>query len=200
MLLVDHGIFRLIYPNRHRVSALLWRSSQPAPGDIRWAARNGIRTIVNLRGGREFGSWALQREACEEVGIRIAELALQSRAAPSREQVREAARVFAEIEYPALIHCKSGADRVGLASALYLILQEGRPAEEAARQLHWRFGHIRSGKTGILDAFFEAYAREGDGLDFLTWVETKYDPKALKASFRPAGWGSFLVDHLLRRE
>ena len=46
---------------------------------------------------------------------------------------------------------------VPLTITLYLILMEGRPVEEAMRQLTWRFGHIRAGKTGVLDAFFEAY-------------------------------------------
>ena len=61
MLLVDHGIFRLAYLNAHRVTPRLWRSAQPAPGQIAAFARKGVKTIVNLRGGREHGSWPLQK-------------------------------------------------------------------------------------------------------------------------------------------
>ncbi len=61
---------------------------------------------------------------------------------------------------------------------------------EAARQLSARYGHFRFAKTGILDAFFARYLTEGEpqGLDFLTWVETVYDPEALKRDFRPGFW------------
>jgi hypothetical protein len=50
MLLVDHGIFRLGYLNLHRLGDRAWRSAQPAPYQIRSLARQGLRTIVNLRG------------------------------------------------------------------------------------------------------------------------------------------------------
>src|SRR3712207_7240637 len=45
-----------------------------------------------------------------------------------------------------------------------------------SRHLHVRYGHFRFSKTGILDAFFDLYRREGEakGLSFLTWVETAY--------------------------
>ena len=56
------------------------------------------------------------------------------------------------------------------------------------RQLTLRYGHFRFAKTGILDAFFERYRREGEakGMPFLEWVERTYDPEALKRDFRPA--------------
>ncbi|MER2265057.1 tyrosine-protein phosphatase [Methylobacterium oxalidis] len=203
MLLVDHGVFRLAYLNHHRVgTGEIWRSAQPSPRDLARFHRRGVRTIISLRGGREHGSWPLQREACERHGLKLVEFVLRSRDAPSRETILAARDFFAGIEYPAVMHCKSGADRAGLAAALYLILHENRPVAEAARQLSARFGHFRFAKTGILDAFFALYLREGEakGLDFITWVETVYDPAALKRDFRPGFWSDVLVDRVIRRE
>src|SRR5262249_46618804 len=57
MLLVDHGIFRVVHLNQHRLSDKAWRSAQPAPHQIRALAQRGIRTIVNLRGERPCGSY-----------------------------------------------------------------------------------------------------------------------------------------------
>lgn len=72
MLLMDHGIFRLAYLNRHPVRpGKLWRSAQPSPQQLAWFRRQGVRTIISLRGGREHGSWPLQREACEREGLRL---------------------------------------------------------------------------------------------------------------------------------
>ncbi len=76
MLIADHGIFRLLYGNRHRVDGKLWRSAQPTPHDIAWAKRNGVRTIVTRRAGRAHGGWPLQREACEAEGLALVELPL----------------------------------------------------------------------------------------------------------------------------
>ena len=203
MLLVDHGVFRLAYLNRHPVGTRgLWRSAQPGPHQLARFRAEGVRTIVSLRGGREHGSWPLQREACARNGLRLVEFVLRSREAPDRATILAAKAFFERIEYPAVMHCKSGADRAGLAAALYLILHEGRPVAEAARQLSARYGHFRFAKTGILDAFFARYLAEGEarGLDFLAWVETAYDPEALKRDFRPGFWSDAVVDRLLRRE
>jgi len=203
MLLVDHGVFRLAYLNLHRVSGKLWRSAQPTPGQIdRLARESGLRTVVFLRGGREHGSWPLQREACERLGLQLVDLVVRSRGAPERETILRAKAVFDEIAYPALIHCKSGADRAGFVAALYLLLHEGRPLEEAARQLHWRFGHFRFAKTGILDAFLIRYQVEGQarGMAFIDWVRDVYDPEALEREFRPGFLSSLMADRVLRRE
>lgn len=202
MLLVDHGIFRLAYLNAHRVTPRLWRSAQPAPGQIAAFARKGVKTIVNLRGGREHGSWPLQKEASERHGIRLVDFVLRSRGAPDRETILGAKAFFASLEEPALVHCKSGADRAGFFSALYLLVHENRPLDEAMAQLSLRYGHFRFAKTGILDAFFETYRREGEakGIAFLDWVETAYDPERLEREFKPGLFSSLIADRLIRRE
>ncbi len=202
MLFVDHAVFRLVYLNVHRVSDTLWRSAQPSPHQIRAFARRGVRTIVNLRGGREHGSWALEKEACDREGLILVDFVVRSRGAPDRASLLAAPAFLDGLTYPALIHCKSGADRAGFVAALYLLLREGKSAAEAARALHWRFGHFRFAKTGILDAFFEAYAREGEsqGIAFLDWATRIYDPVALERSFRAGFWSNLLVDRLLGRE
>jgi protein tyrosine/serine phosphatase len=202
MLLVDHGVFRMVYLNRHRVSMRLWRSGQPAPHHIAQLAAEGVRTIINLRGGREHGSWQLQKEACERLGIHLVEFVVRSRGAPDRDTLLKAKDFFDKVEYPAVLHCKSGADRAGFVAALYLVVYEGKSIDEAQRQLSMRFGHFRFSKTGILDAFFDMYRREGEakGVPFLAWIETQYDARALEQSFRPGFWSNLLVDRIMRRE
>ncbi|WP_375461226.1 tyrosine-protein phosphatase [uncultured Enterovirga sp.] len=202
MLFVDHGLFRIVYPNRDRVSDELWRSSQPSPGQIARLARSGLRTIVNLRGGREHGSWPLEREACERHDVALVDFVLRSREAPDREVVQRLESFLGEIEYPALVHCKSGADRAGLFAALYMILRRGATVAEARRQLALRFGHFRHAKTGILDAFLDAYECEGEAarLPFGEWAARIYDPEALARDFRPTLWSTLIADRLIRRE
>ncbi|MBS0551373.1 MAG: tyrosine-protein phosphatase, partial [Proteobacteria bacterium] len=127
---------------------------------------------------------------------------LYSRNAPRVQEIKALGALFEQIEYPALMHCKSGADRAGLGAALYRILHLGHPVADAAAELNWRYGHFKKARTGVLDFFFASYLAEtaSDPVDFLTWLETRYDADALHAKFRAEGWSSLLVDKVLHRE
>ena len=202
MFFADHGFIRVIYLNLHKISPNAWRSAQPAPYHIRRMARRGVRTVINLRGGQSYGSLPLEVEACAAEGIHFENFVLRSRAIPSVEDIRAAKELFDRIEYPVLFHCKSGADRAGMMCALYMALHEGRPVAEARKQLSLRYGHVKQGKTGVLDAFFDAYeADQPDGaMDLMEWVETRYDQQAITEAFKSGTLGTFLTETLLRRE
>ncbi|MEZ5923773.1 MAG: sulfur transferase domain-containing protein [Hyphomicrobiaceae bacterium] len=202
MMLVDHGIFRMLYSNRHQIAPGAWRSAQPAPHDLRRYARQGIRTIVNLRGERDCGAYRLEVKTCAEAGLKLIDFQVKSRATPEPETMLAAAKLFQEIEYPVLMHCKSGADRAGLMATLYMIFKERQPVADAMRQLDWRYGHFKQANTGILDHVFEQYLKDSPKGDvpFGTWVSTQYDPEAVRRSFRASGWANFLVNRVLFRE
>ncbi|NJM35912.1 MAG: dual specificity protein phosphatase family protein [Rhodomicrobium sp.] len=202
LVFVDHGVFRAIYPNRHRLSPRAWRSSQPAPRDIRYLARKGVKTIVNLRGDRDCGSYRIEERNCRRYGIRLVNFSVKSRQLPSPGTFHDAKALFDSVEYPILLHCKSGADRVGLMSALFMILKEGLPVEQAKRQLSLRYGHIRQADTGVLDLVFESYLAHSsrEPIAFLDWVDRHYDEKAILKQFHANSWANVLVNRLMKRE
>jgi protein tyrosine phosphatase (PTP) superfamily phosphohydrolase (DUF442 family) len=189
MLFLDHGVFRLLYANQHRLGQRAWRSGQPAPHQIGALARQGLRTIVNLRGERFCGSYKLEKSTCERRGITLVNFKIRSRTSPAREEIKAAAELFERIEYPMLLHCKSGADRAGLMSVLYRYLKEKVPLVEAKRELSLRYGHWRHHGAGILDFFFERYLDDNRRrpMPFLVWVDEVYDPEELQRSFRGRG-------------
>jgi protein tyrosine phosphatase (PTP) superfamily phosphohydrolase (DUF442 family) len=202
MLFVDHGVIRLIYANMWQVTPLMWRSAQPAPHHIRRFARAGGRTVVTLRGGLMFGSLPLETEACAANGLDFRTIVLRSRALPTPDEMRAILAELDRIETPVLFHCKSGADRAGFMGGLWLLHREGADAARALDQLSLRYGHIRRSRTGILDAFFLAFARDGEaqGLTLAQWIETAYDPEAIASDFRATGLGTLIGDRLLARE
>ncbi|MEL6337190.1 MAG: tyrosine-protein phosphatase [Pseudomonadota bacterium] len=202
MLFVDHGILRLFYPNRWQVTDRMWRSSQPLPHHLRSFFRKGGRAVVSLRGGQTFGSLPLEIEACMAAEVPFHTIILRSRDLPERDELLEIIDVLPKLQTPVLFHCKSGADRAGFMAALWLLVIEERPLAEAQRQLSLRFGHIRQAKTGVLDAFFDAFGAAGGhaGLSFRDWVATEYDPGAIKAAFKPTTLASLIGDGILRRE
>ena len=110
--------------------------------------------------------------------------------------------MFGRIEYPAMMHCKSGADRAGFMAVLYRHFRLGMPVSEALSELSLRAGHIPAGKTGILDHFFHTYLADvaDHPMPLLEWVDKRYDPVRMKATFQTRWWGTLLSERLLNRE
>ena len=84
-----------------------------------------------------------------------------------------------------MIHCKSGADRTGLASALYLMDAEGVPVEVAQKQMSLRYLHLKNSSRGAMDHLLDAYAADNarNPMPVRRWIETVYDHEALEAEF-----------------
>lgn len=202
MLILDHLFVRLLFPNRHKISERAWRSAQPLPFQLKRAKELGIRTVINLRGNANATTYRLEQECCKKLGINYIDYKLRSRAAPTREELRGLRNLFENVEYPILLHCKSGADRAGLASALFLHWVEGIPLEFARHQLSLRFGHVRQAYTGLLDVFLEEYLSHAahDPIDLLTWAGRFYNPEKLQAQFKTKGWANRFLYDFLRRE
>ena len=199
----DHAYLRLGFQNAHWISDELVRTNQPWPHQLAaWKAR-GIKTVVNLRGGFDASFHVLEKDACERLGLNFVNFTITSREVPSRDRVLCAKRLFETIEYPALMHCKSGADRAGIMSVLYMHFRKGKTIREALDQLHLRYLHVKQGKTGVLDYTFARYLTEGEpaGMSFLELVQSPmYDPAGMKADFRTNMWGNLLSESVLRRE
>lgn len=199
----DHGFLRLKFRNLHRISDEMYRANQPSPEHIaQYAKELGLKTILNLRGESPKGYYLLEKEACARNGIELVDFQMFSRDIPPPENVLAAKKLFDSIAYPALMHCKSGADRAGIMAVLYMHFRKGQPIAEALEMLSRKYLHIRQGKTGVLDFFFETYLAEGasNGLSFQEWVEKGYDRAALKAQFLKTRKSKLNVDELLRRE
>jgi protein tyrosine/serine phosphatase len=201
-LFVDHAILRIFWTNFRAVKAgRLYRSNHPTPGTLRQFVRQaGIRTVINLRGQAKNGSDALSRDAAHRLGLDFYDMALESRGAPHKARILRLAEIFGAMRAPAVVHCKSGADRAGLAAGLFVLI-EGGTAAQALEQLSFKYGHIKQSKTGILDAFFEKYRDEAEGRKaFLDWVREDYDEQALRDSFRVSSFAEFINARLLARE
>lgn len=199
----DHAYLRLAFSNAHWISDELVRTNQPWPFQLKaWKAR-GIRSVINLRGGFQTSFRAMEVDACNRLGLELVDFVVASRDVPTKQQVLGARTLFETVRYPALMHCKSGADRAGVMGVFYKHFREGRPIREAMEQLHPRYLHVKAGLTGVLDYVFERYLAEAEpaGLSFVEWVESPaYDPVAIKADFKAGWWGTNLTEKLLRRE
>jgi len=199
----DHAYLRLGFSNAHWISDELVRTNQPWPFQLKAWSDRGIKTVINLRGGFDASFRALEVEACKRLGLELVDFVIASRDVPTAEKVLGARDLFEKVRYPALMHCKSGADRAGIMAVFYKHFRQGQTIRQAIGQLSPRYLHVKAGLTGVLDYIFERYLAEGEpaGLSFVEWVQSPaYDPVAVKADFKAGWWGTTLTERLLRRE
>jgi protein tyrosine/serine phosphatase len=122
----------------------LYRSATLAPERLAaLVAEQGIRTVVNLRGGSPDRGWLRDEIAAAKAGgARVVTLHWAAHREVSDDEVATFFRVIAESPKPILIHCKSGSDRTGLAVALYLAKLKGASELRSEIQLSILYGHL----------------------------------------------------------
>jgi protein tyrosine phosphatase (PTP) superfamily phosphohydrolase (DUF442 family) len=175
---LDHGILRIWWTNQFQIAPGVWRSNHPPQGRFAAIKAMGISTVLTLRGVSGNPSDLLEREACAANGITLHAIALQARAAPTPAQIAQLIGLFRTLPRPFLMHCKSGADRAGFASAVYLMVIMDEPVEVARRMLSARYLHFSWSKTGVLDRVLDLYAARNtkQPIGFEAWAATEYDP------------------------
>lgn len=183
--LFDHGFLRYRWTNLAQIDEGIWRSNQPSPKRFKELADKGFKSILNLRGEEISGPYILEKKTCERLGLTLESIKLLAWEPPSVETIEEYERLIREMERPVLIHCKSGADRTGLAAALYFLLVKDMPVETAMEQLTFKHLHVKFGRAGVLTHMLRTYkaARDESGIGFRDWLKSGYDPEAIKAEF-----------------
>lgn len=108
-----------------------------------YVVRYGIKTIVNLRGVNAGTSW-YDKELAEShrLNVNHVDFGLSARQELSAERATDLIAVLRSAPKPILVHCEGGADRSGLASALYLAVVKNWRSDVAEGQLSIRFGHF----------------------------------------------------------
>ena len=116
-------------PNLHRLTDYLYRSEQPTAEGFRNLEKLGIRTVINLR---YFNS---DDDEAEGTNLRLHRVKILTWRAGD-DHVVEVMRMLRQKESgPFLIHCQHGADRTGLMSAMYRMLEQNWTAQEALDEL-----------------------------------------------------------------
>lgn len=190
--LSDHGVLRTVWTNQYQIAPGVWRSNQPSPRRLRQLHAMGIRTILNLRGMDYFSFYLFEKESCDALGIELVDFKIYARYLVHRDHFLALFDVFDRLERPFLLHCKSGADRAGLVSALWLLDQENASLAEAQKMLSIKYAHLRRTKTGLMGHVLDSYGADCDRLGPMPirqWFAEHYDNVAVTKSFyAKMGW------------
>ncbi|WP_342078382.1 tyrosine-protein phosphatase [Yoonia sp. SS1-5] len=182
---LDHGVLRKKWHNFEEFAPGAFRSNHPDHKRFADYAARGIKTVLNLRGVAKQPHHLFEVESCAALGLTLVNVQMAARRAPNVTELKKLLHAFETMDRPFLMHCKSGADRTGLAAAIYLMMYHDAALDEARKQLSFRYIHIRKTETGILDHFLDVYAVRNAQAPIAidTWIRTEYDPAALTASF-----------------
>lgn len=177
-LFVLGGNFREVVPDR------IYRSGQPQPGQLKaWIHRYNLKTVVNLRGPQSPNA-ADEEAVAAATGAKLIHVELSATRPMTRDGLVTVLEVLDTAEQPLLLHCESGIERSGLASALAAWLIGERPYHEAKWHAYvppgpWKnkqgLGHI----SDTLAAY-EDYCRSlgldfDDPARFREWAANIYD-------------------------
>lgn len=173
--------------NEHAViPGRVYRVAQPGERELKeLAERHGVRTVLNLRGTTPWDKEWYQPEcrATFAADVSQEDVTLSAHTLPFPAELRRVVEVLDRSEYPIVVHCKQGADRTGLVSAMVLLLYSDSTLADARRQLWPRYGHWPVARTANIDRFFDLYEQKlaGEGEThspdrFRRWVLSEYCP------------------------
>lgn len=142
------------------VPGVLYRSAQPSDTALQEAVqRYGIRTVINLRGANPKSVWYRDEVAeSKRLGLEHRDFKMSADTELPQKQAEKLIALMRDAPKPVLIHCAGGADRSGLAAALYLAAVQMSGEEAAEAQMSVRYGHLAVpfAQSWPMDRSFEA--------------------------------------------
>lgn len=152
MYLQWSGNFHVVEPG------LVYRSNTLGSQQLETViATYGIKTIVNLRGRSPKEQWYREEVRRAQLsGVTLVDIPMSDSVEPDSGTLDTLLTALKSANRPILIHCKAGADRTGLASALFELFFAGEPAAAASHQLSMAYGHFPwwPSRTGVMDEAF----------------------------------------------
>ncbi len=155
----------------------VYRSAQLSPEALkRVVETKHIKTIINLRGAHPKIQWYQEELAIsKQMGIQHDDVSLSSYQRPSKTELRQLISLLQQAQEPILIHCLSGVDRSGFASAIALILDENASLQQSQRQFSLLY--LATSQDSIGKLVFHDYERwlsthhlEHSQSHFLEWA------------------------------
>lgn len=156
--------------NFHVVSTgTCYRSGQLSPGLLtKYVHQYEIKSILNLRGENPDKNWYVDEiDTAKTLNINHYDVSLSSTQRPTHEDLVQLSKIFRDAPRPILIHCEGGADRSGLAAAMWKVCVDKASKSDAKQQLSFWFGHFPVFGTREMDRFFDAWYSDGINHDAL---------------------------------
>jgi len=185
-------LYFYVYDNFHAViEERIYRSAQLSEKKLkRIMYEKKLKTIINLRGKDEEKKWyAMEKKIAEKKGIQYYSFRLRPHRLPNCTQLDALIKALKAAPRPLLIHCKGGADRTGVSSAIVLAIEKDPPLSELKQQFSLLYGVIPfTGSIGpLLFSQYENWLnKNGSSHDrdtLLYWIKNFYLDSAGNVEF-----------------
>ena len=135
--------------------------------------KNCIRSIIDLAPAGD--KYAQELNISRSMNVQHFDLHLSAYQFPSVENLKALTVLLQTAQRPLLIHCKGGADRTGLASAMMLILTGNKNISKIKNQYSILYGVLYPNSIGVLvmDQYFSWLAQQKlqtSPAHFLYWL------------------------------
>lgn len=153
-----------LYGNFHKVDKDVYRSAQLFSFNLPYyIEEHNIQSILNLRKTRKAKNKDWYKDEvriAKEMGVVRYDYPIGDREEINIEDMNKIVQIIKDAPKPLLVHCKAGADRTSLASALYLYaVKNDKNAEKQISILYGHFPWLGS-KTVAMDKSFETYVEQ----------------------------------------
>ncbi|MGQ9800542.1 MAG: dual specificity protein phosphatase family protein [Candidatus Saccharicenans sp.] len=115
--------------NLYKVSDQLYRCAQPTTAGFKEMEKLGIKTVINLRSEHS------DRKLLAGTNLKYYEIPSKATRVQEADLLKFLQIVTNPEEGPYLVHCHHGADRTGLFVAVYRVVVQDWPKEEAIREM-----------------------------------------------------------------
>lgn len=159
-----------LFDNFHTVQKnKIYRSKQLTPKKLNFYIKKyDIKNVINLRGenpGKKW--WEQEKEITQKNNTNFYNISLSAARLPNKENIIYLLKLYDKLNEPILIHCRGGADRTGMACALWRLYKEKTNKKIAKKQLSLRFRHSKN-KNPAMKFFITIW--EGK-----EWLEKSYE-------------------------
>jgi tyrosine-protein phosphatase SIW14 len=114
--------------NFYKINDSLYRAAQPSAKALQEAKALGIKSVLNLRND------ALDSVKAVNTGLLLFTVPITTKDA-TKQDIVKALQILIKAPKPLLIHCKHGADRTGIVTAMYRIIMEDISKETAIKEM-----------------------------------------------------------------
>lgn len=162
LIALSWAIYIFAYGNFHRVDENFYRSAQLFSFNMpHYIKKNGIKSVLNLRGPSKDDWYRDELEILGQHNVVYYNYRIGDRKILTKKQMDDLVDIIDKAPKPVLVHCKAGADRASLVTALYLhVIKRDKDPERALSLMYGHFPWLGS-KTKAMDESFESYKQEG---------------------------------------
>jgi len=171
------------YDNFHAViDGQIYRSAQLSENKLKKIiSEKKLKTIINLRGINEEKKWyTKEKKIAQDNGVQYYSFRFVAHRLPNCTQLDALIEALKSAPRPLLLHCKGGADRTGVASAMALAIEKNSPLSKLKQQFSLFYGVMPfSGSIGpLLFSQYENWLSQNgsshNGDTLLYWIKNFY--------------------------